>query len=205
MKHNFLIASFTLGVLAMSGAASAATFTPTFDTPTFPGSQFSVDTGSVYNDYYNDNFGIEVSNSYLYVDNRDTFDGIGIANGLVENIGSVQSGRIDFLDTTDFVDLDWVAFGNGGGIFEAYDSIGVLLSSFDGSVGEGTTRLDGGIISYITFTGNGGFSGISSLTYNFDGTTDGTNTDLTPVPLPASGLLLVAALGGLGAMRRRKA
>lgn len=204
--------------LGLALPASSATFSPTFDTPSFTGTQFNVEPDPAYNDFYSDNFGITVSNAYLYVDIRDTFDGIGIANGfLEENNAPDQIGRIDFLDTTDFVDLSYAAIFSGG-TYEAYDSSGSLLDSF--STGPGTsvgeTTLDGGIISYILFSGVGGEVGVSALTYNYDGITDGVNTDIpgtdvtapvdvpvSPVPLPASGLMLLAALAAGGLIRRK--
>ena len=193
-----------LAVLSFGGgtAATAATFTPTFDTPPFPGSQY--DVTSVENDYYSVTYGITVDNAYLYVDGRDTFDGIGIANGNVGEIGSQQSGRVDFLDTTDFVTIDYLSIL--GGLYEAFDAAGNLIDSFAtfGGGATGTETLSGGIISYVLFSGSGGFETISGLTYNYDGTTDGTNDDISPVPLPATGLLLLGALGaGFGLRRRR--
>ncbi len=200
--------------LGLAMPAVSATFSPTFDTPGFVGTQFNVEPDPSYNEFYSENFGITVSNAYLYVDPRDTFDGIGIANGfLEENNSPDEAGRIDFLDTTDFVDLSYAAIFSGG-TYEAYDADGMLLDSF--STGPGTsvgeTTLDGGIISYILFTGTGGEVGVSALTYNFDGVTDGVNNDLpgtvidvpvSPVPLPASGLMLFAALAAGGLMRRK--
>ena len=140
----------------------------------------------------------------LYVDSRDTFDGIGIANGNVAEIGTQQSGRVDFLDTTDFVTIDYLTIL--GGIYEAYNSLGNLVDSFatTGGGATGTETLSGGIISYVLFSGLGGYEAISGLTYNYDGNTDGNNDDISPIPLPATGLLLLGALGaGLGLRRRR--
>lgn len=183
-------------------AANATTFTPTFDTPPFPGSQY--DVTATENAYYAPTYGITVSNAYLYVDSRDTFDGIGIANGNVAEIGTQQSGRVDFLDTTDFVTIDYLTIL--GGIYQAYDLLGNLVDSFatTGGGATGTETLSGGIISYVLFSGLGGYEAISGLTYNYDGNTDGNNDDISPIPLPATGLLLLGALGaGLGLRRRR--
>ena len=208
--------------------AYSATFTPAFDTPSFVGTQFNVESDPSYNDFYRDNFGIEVSNSYLYVDIRDAFDGIGIANGLREaNNVPGQSGRIDFLDSTDFVDIDYVSIRSGG-TYSAFDAVGDVIDEFTtgGGTSNGTYRFDGNIISYITFNGIGGQVGISALTYNYDGTTDGINEDIetdTPVvvippvvngpkddgptvnvvPLPAGGFMFLAAFGLLATMRRK--
>jgi hypothetical protein len=194
-----------IAVLSCFGAAAsqAATFTPTFDTPAFPGTQY--DVTATENAYYAENYGITVDNAYLYLDDRDTFDGVGIANSTVAEIGTPQTATITFLDTTDYVTIDYLAILDG--VYEAYDSMGTLIDSFavDGTLSvdgvTGTETLSGGIISYITFTSLGGYITVSGLTYNYDGTTDGVNDDIAPVPLPATGLLL---LGGLAALRLRR-
>ncbi|MGZ2258043.1 PEP-CTERM sorting domain-containing protein [Roseobacter sp. A03A-229] len=196
-------------VLSTALPAVSATFTPTFDTPSFPGTQFNVESDPAYNAFYEENFGISVSNAYLYVDPRDSFDGIGIANGLREANGSAgEVGRIDFLDTTDFVDLSYSSVISGG-VYEAFASDGTLLDSLATGSGtnNGTVRFDGGIISYINFTGVGGYVGISGLTYNYDGVTDGVNDDIgvSPVPVPASGLLMAGVIAAGAAFRRRRA
>ena len=185
----------------LAAQAHAATFTPTFDEPSFPGTQFDVTDD--FNAVYAEAFGITVTNAYLYVDSRDTFDGIGIANGNVGEIGTQQSGRIDFLDTTDFVSIDFLALQSS--TYEAYSVDGVLIDSFTASSGTGTMTLDGGIIAYVLFTGTGGFTTISSLTYNYDGVTGGGNQDLGAVPVPGAAILFVTAAGAAGALRRRKA
>jgi hypothetical protein len=145
-------------VMFSTSITNAAVFTPTFVTPDFPGTQFDVDTA--HNDYYNTNFGITVQNAYLYKDSRDTFDGIGISNGLVaNNYQPNQTGRINFLDSTDFVTIDFLAVRST--TFEAFSSAGTLISTFLATSGTGTFTLNGGIIAYIDFTSDGGFGAIS--------------------------------------------
>ena len=198
MTLRSLLAAAALVVVGAT-ASQAATFTPTFDTPAFPGTQY--DVTATENDYYVATYGISVDNAYLYVDTRDTFDGVGISNGNVAEIGTTQTATISFLDTTDFVTIDYLTILEG--TFAAYDDDGDLIDSFSvaGGNATGTETLSGGIISYVTFTGSGGYLALSGMTYNYDGTTDGVNDDIAPVPLPATGLLL---LGGLAALRLRR-
>jgi len=195
------IASFALaiGICAFGvSAGNAATFTPTFATPDFPGSAYDVTW--VENAYYSTHYGITVGNAYLYRDGRDTFDGIGIANGYLATSGT-QAGRINFLDTTNFVTIDFVSLA--AATYAAFDSADHLIASFTNASGAGTQTLTGGIISYILFTGGNGQVGVSGLTYNYDGVTDGHNDDIPGVPLPAGGLLLLGGLGALAGLRRR--
>jgi hypothetical protein len=204
---TFFLATLTGAVLAGS-SAFAATFTPTFDTPPFPGTQY--DVGAAENAFYETNYGITVENAYLYVDGRDTFDGIGIANGNVGEIGTSQAARINFLDTTDFVTVEYLSIRSG--LYQAFDAANNLIDSFatPGGTTNGTDTLSGGIISYILFSGDGGYITVSGLTYNYDGTTDGRNDDIDDdtdpvpvVPLPAGAVLLLTGLGALVVSRRR--
>ena len=122
-------------------------------------------------------------------------------------INTAQAGRINFLDTTDFVTIDYTAVLEG--TYTAFASDGTAIDSFisPGGNDNGTETLAGGIISYIEFAGEGGFVAISGLTYNYDGTTDGVNEDIPPmdvVPLPAGFPLLAVGLIGMGLLARRK-
>lgn len=204
MKTAFKLASILVAGM-VAGAAHSATFTPSFSDYAFPGTQFTVDAAA--NAFYNTNYGINISNAYLYVDSRDTFDGIGIANGTVAEIGTPQSGRIDFLDTTDFVSVDYLAIQ--GTVYDAYSSSNVLLGTFSAAPGTGSFSLSGGgdLISYLTFSSTGGYGTVSGLTYNYDGITGGGNTDLpgstAPIPEPETYAMLMAGLGLIGAVARR--
>jgi len=207
MKH---IAITALALALTAGTASAATFTPTFDTPDFPGTQFDVESDPAYNIYYASTYGITIENAYLYKDGRDTFDGVGIASGPVALAGRTdvprQFGRINFLDTTDTVTIDYWALDPS--VYAAYSAAGDLIDSYSVPAETSTLTLSGGIISYVLFsTERSAFATISSLTYNYDGTTDGVNEDLPPtaaIPLPAGLPMLLAGLLGLGAVGRRK-
>ncbi|HSV71546.1 MAG TPA: PEP-CTERM sorting domain-containing protein [Methylibium sp.] len=197
--------SAAVATATIAGAAHAATFTPTFSDYAFPGSQFTVDAAA--NAFFNTNYGIVISNAYLYVDSRDTFDGIGIANGTVAGIGTPQSGRIDFTDTTDFVSIDYLAILDTS--YNAFAGDGSLLDSFAASSGVGSFTLNGGAsaIAYLTFSSTGGFGAVSGLTYNYDGITDGRNDDLPgttpPIPEPSTYALMLAGLGLVGWLTRR--
>jgi hypothetical protein len=228
MKKN-LSFLFAVTTIAISSNVQAALFTPKFDTPVFPGSnntyaQFNVD--AAHNDYYATHYGINVSNVYLYKDPRDIFDNTGVANGLISaNYQPNQTGRIDFLDTTSFVNIDYLAILKT--TYQAFSKTGQELSSFTADPSTGTFSLSGGIISYVLFSSTGGYGTVSGLTYSYDGTTDGQNTDIntdinpdpktyvntTPlnqapdisaVPIPAAIWLFGSGLALLTGVSRRK-
>jgi hypothetical protein len=189
---------------AASSQAFSATFTPKFSDYPFTGTQFNVDAAA--NAFYSSNYGITLENAYLYKDSRDTFDGIGVANGLLQsnNIAN-QTAKINFIDLTNFVTVDYLAIL--GTTYNAYDTSGALLASIVQNAGTGTFNFNGGssLIAYITFTSDGGFGTVSSLTYNYDGITGGGNTDLNPVPVPAALPLMASAVGLFGfGLKRRK-
>lgn len=124
---------------------------------------------------------------------------------------------------------------NGSGTVSNADDFAVNFVGGANGFGYVSNRIDGGVIEFyagadlsgplvgtVAVTGAGGFfGGISDMlfrsariTCDFNGdytcgVTDlqfGTSTPpISPVPLPATGLLLVGALGGMGLMRRRKA
>jgi hypothetical protein len=220
MKKN-LFSLVAMAVIAVSSNVQAAVFTPRFDSPVFPGSnntyaQFNVDTA--HNDYYSTNYGIKVSNVYLYKDPRDTFDQTGIANGLIAaNYQLNQAGRIDFLDATGFVRVDYLAILKT--TYQAFSKTGQVLSSFSADPSTGSFSLAGGVISYLLFSSTGGYGTISGLTYSYDGITDGVNQDIntdvdpgadyqpptvTTTPIPAAIWLFGSGLAGLVGVSRRK-
>lgn len=81
-------------------------------------------------------------------------------------------------------------YDNGSLIYSASSSAG----SFDGIVGTGGMFFNRVVL-------NGSFYSLASLNFSFAEDNGG---EVSEVPLPASSLLLLAGLGGLAALRRRK-
>jgi hypothetical protein len=155
MKITIFKSVAILVTLTAATTVNAATFAPKFSDYPFPGTQYTVDAAA--NTFFNSAYGINVSNAYLYKDSRDTFDGIGITNGTVANIGSSTNttGRIDFLDTTDFVTIDYWAIQPS--LYKVFASDGTELGSLS-AAGDSTNRthtFHGSAskeISYLTFS-----------------------------------------------------
>lgn len=194
-------------LLAVSlGSAQGAPINIDFsDYPYAPTSVGSVDLDTASaNTWFNTEYGITFSGVYLYYDERDAFDNIGIAN----DVGETGVGTIYFSDTTNFVTVDWTTINSNDIYLSVYDSANNLLDSFFRSGAgtlSGTETLNGNGISKLVFHDDGGFVGLSTLKYDYDGTTDGTNNDTQRVPEPGTMTLLLGGLAGMiGYGRRRK-
>ena len=203
---KLLAAVLAPGLVAlMISAASAAPITPHFnDYPGYSPTQDDLDAAA--SAWFNTNYGITFDHMYMYTDSRDTFDGLGISNGWVsENYLPNTTGYVFFTDTTNFVGLDWFTILNETVTFSVFNSANTLLDSFTVSTpGSGSNTLNGTGISYLTLNATGGFAAISTLSYDYDGVTDGVNNDTTQVPEPSTLLLLGSGLTGLGLASWRK-
>jgi hypothetical protein len=201
MKKLTAVFILSISTLMMSNSTFANTFTPVLDysIPAYPAT-YDVDTSS--NAYYSSNFGITVDNAYLQTWLTGTN---AMFVGTFAEIGTAQSAHINFIDGTDYV-----IFGAASvlyGTFSAFNSAGTLLDAIN-DLGYNTLSLSGNgdVISYMTITGYGGLNGLTSLTYSYDGITDGHNTGIPSVPVPAAVWLFGSGLMGLfGVAKRKKA
>lgn len=199
--------------LMLAGAGNAGAVPQTVDFSDWPGSPTSfgwVDVDTVgANTWFYDNYGLEFSNVYMYWDDRDPFDNIGIASDISSMADyNGGTGYFYFADTTDYVTIDWTTISSEDIYLDVYDAANNVLDSFfaagSGTLA-GTTTLTAPGISAMSFHDGGGQVGISTLSYDYDGVTDGRNDDVdSPIPEPATVALLGLGIACISYQKRRR-
>lgn len=217
MKKFFLASVFAI---SLSGAAQAASVTINFEAANLYGSGLSLLglsagdslTGSfTYNDALPDSQQSYANSLSSYDDGYDFDSSMSVTIGGTTYTGSVDNtvqsrdgiadGTVDIFDY--FVSYAEGLFNSLPGIV---DSSGYVVAyDVDESIWSGLARsaeeLDGAQVSQLVLTltpDTGSSFEILSDNVTFS------SPDLTPVPLPAGGALLLAGLGALAFLRRRK-
>ncbi|KMK64186.1 VPLPA-CTERM sorting domain-containing protein [Puniceibacterium sp. IMCC21224] len=121
---------------------------------------------------------------------------------LLSNTSSSSRVRADFTDLASFVSVDLGDFGSDTDtvFISAYDSIGTLLGTQSASiVGRAmkTVSVASADISYAIFGSSFDVGFIAADNFKF-------TTQVSAVPLPAGGALLLTGLGAFALARRRK-
>ncbi|CUH20474.1 VPLPA-CTERM protein sorting domain protein [Jannaschia seosinensis] len=189
MKLVHTFAAALLAVTASVGAASAGTFAATSIYDVVPGDRGEADA------------------------NRDTESAaLGFADGEFYSLGLGGAATFGFGRTfplANAVNLFEITFGSTDNIDSYLERVEVfaLLGGTETSIGTLTNlQAQGGAsLSY-----GGAFDALRLVdttplsSPSFDGFDVDAVTVVSPVPLPAAGMMLLAGLGGFGAMRRRK-
>jgi hypothetical protein len=135
-------------------------------------------------------YGITGVDLFWYEDPRDTFDTFGVS------IDSSNGGWILF-DAPTTLTIDYWVIWISRGVYKVYDSADTLLDTLtvEASAADvlGTYTFTGNNISKLQILGTKGLSQVSTLT--FDGN--------SPIPEPASFVLIGAGIGALALLRRR--
>lgn len=149
--------------------------------------------GGVYGNPTNEwsAFGIAIEDAYLYNDNRDTFDSIGLSQN------AANGARVIFNSPLSALSFDyWVIVGFTGR-YSIWDSGGQFIDSIsvDASNGDvlGTHTFNASDIKRLEWAGGPGFIQVSTL--RFDG---------TEIPEPSSALLMLGGGALLVAVGRRR-
>jgi hypothetical protein len=205
MKIGTLLASAALAAtLALAGAANAAPFTGTFwNAPSNTLSNISQAITFAGNNAATATF---TSTGINYGDASTNWDIGSLADFLNADSGTINPNSVgtNYFQESVILITGVARFVNGQQYTVTSDdgfrlSVGnTLLSTFAGirAPNNSTSATWTGVTGNYTF----------SLWY-FEGqeTQAQLVSNITPVPVPAAGLLLVGALGGLAALRRRKA
>ena len=212
VKH---LATSALALLVLSGAASAATLvngslTGTVGTGSVPAG-WTVYTGSPDTNDVTNNvgggtpFGVAPAGPSA---DGGTWVGLGNSSGtFAETFGQTIA---DFVVGATY-SLSWYAGNFGAVTGPGYLGDNSIYAALDGMiVGSGASLSlgDGWYEQSITFTATSASHilsfGLTDAEYSYLSIDGIRLTEATPaVPLPASGLLLVAGIGGLGLARRR--
>jgi hypothetical protein len=172
------IAALSLG----TGVASAATVTVDFDTGSLSGGVYTEDDFTFAS---NSPGGVSLSNDCgskcLQLNNNETITVTYKNNGLF-----------------DLLSFAFRSPGNGGDL---------EITDNNGNSQTITENLNGNALQFISFPGQ--YNGILSFSWtnaeNGSGRVDNVSFNISAVPLPAAGWLLLAGVGGLAALRRKRA
>lgn len=150
---------------------------------------------------------IDVSDDGTPISGDNDFYSLGLGGALVIEFNPVYTGPTMVIEITN------------GRASSSHKEAVEILGSNDGSVftslgfatnQTGTNDGTRGTKSTVSFTGTYAFLGfrdVTQSTFANSQSTDGFDIDavsVAPVPLPASALLLLAGVGGLGALRARR-
>ncbi len=189
MKKLILIITV---VVMMAGSANAYLYTMDFANSTLDlGSSTQIDLTNQYA-----SFGLTFDHVYRYADDRDPWDEMqyGISNGWVAD-GSAPgaSGTVYFSELTNYVAFDWWTIDLNPFYLAAWSADDVFLGGQFYGNGQYQHSISATGIDHISFHDDGGFTAISTLTY-----------ERTAIPEPATMLLVGLGMAGIGIIRRKR-